>query len=392
MSLANIQATWLDKYFKGDRTIWLIVFILSIFSLLAVYSSTGTLAYKYQSGNTSYYLLKHLVILGFGLVLMYLSHLVKYTYYSRISAIALLITIPLLVVTLLGGTNLNEATRWLTLPGTNITFQTSDFAKLALIMFVARILSRKQTEIKSFKSAFIPVILPVLVVCGLIMPANLSTAVILFVSCCFLMLIGRIGLIHILSVIGVGILCFGIYVAIAYATGNTGRIETWKARIERFSDGSDSDNYQASQAKIAIATGGVLGVFPGNSVQRNYLPHPYSDFIFAIIIEEYGLLGGILIIALYLILFFRVIRFVHHSPMAFGTLLSVGCTFLLVFQAMINMAVTVNLFPVTGQPLPMLSMGGTSIWFTSISIGIILSVSRQVEKEKKEGGHELATA
>ncbi|TAH44250.1 MAG: cell division protein FtsW [Bacteroidetes bacterium] len=392
MSIANIQATWLDKYFKGDRTIWLIVFILSIFSLLAVYSSTGTLAYRYQSGNTTYYLLKHLVILGFGLVLMYLSHLIKYTYYSKISAIALVITIPLLAITLLGGTNLNEATRWLTLPGTNITFQTSDFAKLALIMYVARILSRKQAEIKSFKSAFIPVILPVLFVCGLILPANFSTAGILFAACCFLMFIGRIDIKYILSLVGIGLVSFGLYVAIAYATGNTGRIETWKSRVERFADGNEADNYQASQAKIAIATGGILGVFPGNSVQRNYLPHPYSDFIYAIIIEEYGLIGGVLIIILYLILFFRVIRFIHHSPMAFGTLLSVGCTFLLVFQAMINMAVTVNIFPVTGQPLPMLSMGGTSIWFTSISIGIILSVSRQVEKEKKEGGHELATA
>ncbi len=392
MSIANIQATWLDKYFKGDRTIWLIVFILSIFSLLAVYSSTGTLAYRYQSGNTTYYLLKHLVILGFGLVLMYLSHLVKYTYYSKISAIALVITIPLLAITLLGGTNLNEATRWLTLPGTNITFQTSDFAKLALIMYVARILSRKQAEIKSFKSAFIPVILPVLFVCGLILPANFSTAGILFAACCFLMFIGRIDIKYILSLVGIGLVSFGLYVAIAYATGNTGRIETWKSRVERFAEGNEADNYQASQAKIAIATGGVLGVFPGNSVQRNYLPHPYSDFIYAIIIEEYGLIGGILVIVLYLILFFRVIRFIHHSPMAFGTLLSIGCTFLLVFQAMINMAVTVNIFPVTGQPLPMLSMGGTSIWFTSISIGIILSVSRQVEKEKKEGGHELASA
>ncbi len=387
-----MQATWLDKYFKGDRTIWLIVFILSIFSLLAVYSSTGTLAYRYQSGNTSYYLLKHLIILGFGLVLMYLSHLVKYTYYSKISAVALIFTVPLLIITLMGGTNLNEATRWLTLPGTNITFQTSDFAKLALIMFVARILSKKQAEIKSFRSAFVPVILPVLLVCGLILPANLSTALILFISCCFLMFIGRIDLKYILSLGGIAALCFGLYVAIAYATGNTGRIETWKSRVERFVDGNGADNYQAEQAKIAIATGGILGVFPGNSIQRNYLPHPYSDFIYAIIIEEYGLIGGVLLIVLYLILFFRVIRFIHHSPMAFGTLLSVGCIFLLVFQAMINMAVTVNIFPVTGQPLPMLSMGGTSIWFTSISIGIVLSVSRQVEKEKKEGGHELAAA
>ncbi len=387
-----MQATWLDKYFRGDRTIWLIVFILSLFSLLAVYSSTGTLAYRYQSGNTSYYLIKHLIILAFGLVLMYLSHLVKYIYYSKASAIALFVTVPLLVITLMSGTNLNDASRWLTLPVINITFQTSDFAKLALIMFVARILSRKQAEIKSFKSAFVPVILPVLGICGLILPANLSTAAILFISCLFLMFIGRIELKYIGLLLGAGVLAFGLYLAIAFATGNTGRIETWQNRIEKFISGSGADNYQAEQAKIAIATGGVLGVFPGNSVQRNYLPHPYSDFIYAIIIEEYGLAGGLLVLFLYLLLFLRVIRFLHHSPMAFGTLLAVGCTFLLVFQAMINMAVSVNLFPVTGQPLPLLSMGGTSIWFTSISIGIILSVSRQVEKEKKEGGHELATA
>lgn len=387
-----MQSTWLDKYFKGDRTIWLIVFILSIFSLLAVYSSTGTLAYKYKSGNTEYYLFKHLIILGFGLAMMYVAHLVRYTFYMRISMFAIILTLPLLIFTLLGGTNLNEATRWLTLPGTNITFQTSDFAKVALIMFVARQLSKSQGEIENFKSAFLPIMIPVLIVCGLILPANFSTAAVLFISCCFLMFIGRIKVKFIASLLGIGIASFGLFILLAYATGKTGRIETWKARIERFISGDEQDNYQAEQAKIAIATGGILGKFPGNSQQRNFLPHPYSDFIYAIILEEYGLAGGLLILFLYLLLFLRVIRFLHHSPMAFGTLLAVGCTFILVFQAMINMAVAVNLIPVTGQPLPMLSMGGTSIWFTSISIGIVLSISRQVEKEKTEGGNELATA
>ena len=387
-----MQATWLDKHFKGDRTIWLIVFILSIFSLLAVYSSTGTLAYKYKSGNTEYYLFKHLFILAFGLGLMYLAHLVRYTYYSKISLIALLITIPLLGLTLILGTNLNEASRWLTLPGTNITFQTSDFAKLALIMFIARMLSKKQDDIKSFKGAFLPVIAPVFLVCGLILPANFSTAAVVFLSACYLMFIGRINIKYIFAMIGIGIAGFALFVGISLAVGHTGRIETWKARIERFSGDDNSDNYQTEQAKIAIARGGFIGKFPGNSVQRNFLPHPYSDFIYAIIIEEYGFLGGAFILFLYILLFFRVIKFIHHSPMAFGTLLAVGCTFMLVFQALINMAVAVNLFPVTGQPLPFLSMGGTSIWFTSIALGIVLSVSRQVEKEKKEGGAELAAA
>ncbi len=388
-----MQVTWLDKYFKGDRTIWLIVFILSIFSLLAVYSSTGTLAYKYQSGNTEYYLLKHLFILLLGIGLMYLAHLVRYTYYSKISMIALWITVPLLLLTLMLGTNLNEASRWLTLPGVNITFQTSDFAKLALIMYVARVLSKKQDEITNFKSAFLPVIVPVVIVCGLILPANFSTAAVVFLSACYLMFIGRISMKYILGMVGIGITGFTLFVVIALATGHTGRIDTWKARIDRFVDnGDNTDNYQTEQAKIAIARGGFFGQFPGNSMQRNFLPHPYSDFIYAIIVEEYGFLGGALILFLYLLLFFRVIKFIHHSPMAFGTLLAAGCTFMLVFQALINMAVAVNLFPVTGQPLPMLSMGGTSIWFTSISLGIVLSVSRQIEKEKKEGGHELAAA
>jgi cell division protein FtsW len=387
-----MQATWLDKYFKGDRTIWLIVFILSIFSLLAVYSSTGTLAYKYKSGNTEYYLLKHLIILAFGLALMYGAHLVKYTYYSRISMIALWVTIPLLVLTLLLGTNLNEASRWLTLPGTNITFQTSDFAKLALIMYVARMLSKKQDKIKNFRSAFLPVIAPVFLVCALILPANFSTCAVIFISACYLMFIGRISMKYILSMIGIGVAGFVIFILVSLATGHTGRIDTWKARIERFAGGEATDNYQTEQAKIAIVKGGFFGKFPGNSVQRNFLPHPYSDFIYAIIIEEYGLLGGAFILFLYILLFFRVIRFIHHSPMAFGTLLAAGCTFTLVFQALINMAVAVNLFPVTGQPLPLLSMGGTSIWFTSLSLGIVLSVSRQIQKEKKEGGHELAAA
>ena len=387
-----MQATWLDKHFKGDRTIWLIVFVLSIFSLLAVYSSTGTLAYKYKSGNTEYYLIKHLIILGFGLALMYGAHLIKYTYFSRISLVALWLTIPLLLLTLLLGTNFNEASRWLTLPGTNITFQTSDFAKLALIMYVARMLSKKQGEIDTFKSAFFTVIVPVLLVCALILPANFSTAAMVFLSACYLMFIGRMRIKFIFGMIGIGIACFGLFVLISLATGNNGRILTWKARVENFIAGDDTENYQTEQAKIAIAGGGLVGKFPGNSVQRNFLPHPYSDFIYAIIIEEYGFIGGAFILFLYILLFFRVIRFIHHSPMAFGTLLAAGCAFTLVFQALINMAVAVNLFPVTGQPLPMLSMGGTSIWFTSLSLGVVLSVSRQVEKEKKEGGRELAAA
>ena len=376
-----MNMNWLETYFKGDRIIWLTVMLLSIFSILAVYSSTGTLAYKYQSGNTEYYLFKHAFILLFGFILMYLAHLLKYTAYARVSKIAIILAIPLLFLTLLMGTNLNEASRWLTLPIVNLSFQTSDLAKLALILFVARALSRKQEIIKDFKTAFVPIMMPVLITCGLILPANFSTAAVLFTTCVILMVIGRIRIKYILTLMGIGILALTLFIGVAKLVGYEGRIDTWQKRIETFINDDGSGSYQSQQAKIAIASGQLIGKGPGNSSQRNFLPHPYSDFIYAIIIEEYGLMGGALVVILYLILFFRAIKIAQDSPRAFATFLAIGCAFSLTFQAMINMAVAVNLFPVTGQPLPMLSMGGTSIWFTSIAIGIILSVSRDYEKE-----------
>ena len=372
---------WIDTYVKGDRVIWLVVILLSLFSVLAVYSSTGTLAYRYQAGNTEYYLFKHFIILIAGFLIMYMAHLVRYTYYSRIAQLGLLVAIPLLMFTLLSGTNINEASRWLTLPLVNLSFQTSDFAKLALLLFVARILSKKQENIKDFRSAFVPIILPVIIVCGLILPANLSTSAVLFATCIFLMFIGRVNLKYITILLGTGLLLLSIFVTIMLQMENTGRVGTWKKRIENFATGDDEGNYQTQQAKIAVATGGLFGKGPGNSSQRNFLPHPYSDFIFAIVIEEYGLVGGSTIVLLYILLFYRAIIIVRKNPRAFATLLAIGCSFSLVFQAMINMAVAVNLFPVTGQPLPLVSMGGTSIWFTSIAIGIILSVSRENERE-----------
>lgn len=387
-----MQSTWLESYFKGDRTIWLIVILLSILSTLAVYSSTGTLAYKYQSGNTEYYLFKHFIILLFGFGLMYFGHLIKYTFYARISKIGILIAVPLLLFTLMMGSNINEASRWLTLPIINLSFQTSDFAKVALILYIARVLSRKQDNIKDFKGAFIPVMLPVVIVCGLILPANFSTAAVLFTTCLVIMFIGRINLKYIGSLIGIAVLAFGLFILAAYLTGYEGRIKTWQARIENFSKGDAEGNYQVQQAKIAVATGGILGKGPGNSSQRNFLPHPYSDFIFAIIIEEYGLAGGTAVLLLYLLLFYRAIQIVRRTERAFAALITIGCAFSLVFQAMINMAVAVNLFPVTGQPLPMLSMGGTSIWFTSLALGIILSVSSEIEKPETENIKGLAAA
>lgn len=385
------------RYFKGDRAIWIIVLSLSLLSLAAVYSSIVTLAYKHHEGDTEYYLFKHLRLIVLGFVLMYVTHRVKYTYFSRISQIMLILSVPLLLYTLLRGANLNEASRWISIPGIGLTFQTSDFAKLSLIMYMARVLTQKQNEITEFKTVVINIMIPVAVICGLILPANFSTAALLFTTCLILMFIGRVKLKYIGGVLGIGVLGFVLLLGVATIAPNAlPRAATWKQRIVNYISGDeevDADkNYQANQAKIAIATGGIVGKGAGNSTQRNFLPHPYSDFIYAIVVEEYGLLGGIVIVLLYLMLLFRGVRVSTKSEKTFGTLLAFGLSFSLIFQGMINMAVAVNLFPVTGQPLPFLSMGGTSLLFSSIAIGIILSVSKESGESAESEGGEVAAA
>jgi len=379
----------IDKYIRGDRVIWAVSLLLAIVSVLVVYSSIVTLAYKYQGGNTEYYLVKHSIILMVGFAIMYMAHKVNYRYYSRMSQIFLFIAIPLLLFTLITGTSINNASRWLVIPVINQSFQTSDLAKLALIMFLARMLSKKQDNIKDFKSAFLPIMIPVIIICALIFPANFSTAAMLFATSLVIMFIGRVNFGYIISLVFIGLLGIGIFVAVVLNTDSyTGRLATWKNRIEHFVDGDPTGNYQVEQSKIAIATGGLLGKGPGGSTQRNFLPQPYSDFIFATVVEEYGLVGGSIILLLYLILLYRGVLISRKSPRTFGALLAIGLSFSLVFQAMINMAVAVNLFPVTGQPLPLVSMGGTSIWFTCLAIGIILSVSAHVEKQEEVEGEQ----
>lgn len=367
---------------RGDKVIWAIVIVLSLVSVLAVYSSTGSLAYRMQKGNTEYYLFKQLSVLVLGVLIIYIAHRVNYTVYSRIAVILFLISIPLLLYTLLFGSTINEASRWIRLPVINLTFQTSDMAKLALFMYISRQLSRKQKIIKDFKKGFLPIMAPVCIICLLIMPANMSTALMLGASCMLLCFIGRVNIKHLAALVGVGILGTALIISVVLLTGvGGGRVATWKSRIEHFRDHDNKEDqpYQVQQAKIAIAGGGILGRGPGNSEQRNFLPHPYSDFIFAIIIEEYGLLGAALLVGFYMIFLFRSIRIFKRCPYAFGAFLSIGLSFTLVIQALANMAVAVNLMPVTGITLPLVSMGGTSIWFTSLAIGIILSVSRTVE-------------
>ncbi|MEI6346342.1 MAG: putative peptidoglycan glycosyltransferase FtsW [Bacteroidota bacterium] len=366
---------------KGDKVIWIIVLFLSVASILLVYSATGALAYKKQGGNTEYYLLRHFVILIAGLGLMFVTHLLKYTMYARLSRLLIVISIPLLFYTLFSGSQLNDASRWIVIPLLNITFQTSDLAKLALVIFLARILAVKQDEIKDFRKGFVPVVLVIALVVMLILPANLSTAMLLTLTCLIMMFIGRVSMKHILMLSGVAVVVFAIFLVILMNSSDQGRLGTWKKRIENFKDPDSDANYQANQAKIAIASGYPVGKGPGNSNQRNFLPHPYSDFIYAIIIEEYGLIGGFLVLIAYLILLYRAMRIATNSPGTFGAFLALGLSLMLVFQALINMSVAVNLLPVTGQPLPLVSMGGTSIWFTCISFGIILSVSKEVDKE-----------
>ena len=363
---------------RGDRSIWAIMAVLAIFSILVVYSSTGTLAYREMAGNTETLLIKHFMIVVGGLFLAYLAHLVHYLRYSKAAPFLLLLSVPLLVYTIAFGADINDARRWITVPFVGITFQTSDFAKLALILYVARAISSKQDYIKDFNSAFLPIIVPVLIICGLIAPADLSSAILLFFTCVCMMFVGRVALQYIVLLLLLGIVVFAMLVLLGEFFPEIIRSETWVSRVRDFVDKPDG-GYQVQQAKIAMANGEWFGLGPGNSIQRNYLPSPYSDFIYAIVVEEYGIFIGILIILLYVLLFFRATRLVTKSPKAFGAMLAIGLSISLVLQAFINIAVSVHLVPVTGVTLPMISMGGTSILFTCISFGMILSVSKYIE-------------
>ncbi len=384
---------------KGDKVIWALVVLLTLVSLLAVYSATGSLAYKNYRGNTEIYLFKQIGFILVGIMAIYFAHLINYTFYSRVAKIVFMLSLPLLFYTLFFGVKMNEGSRWIRLPLINMTMQTSDLARLALFMYLARQISRKQEVIKDFKKGFLPIIAPVIITCLLIAPANLSTALLLGASCLMLMFIGRVSTKHILLVIGVAMIPILLLISAAvirHEKGNseeivvkksgslTGRVDTWISRVENFmyrgKDAVDNDAYQVNQAKIAIAKGGMFGVGPGNSSTRDYLPQAYNDFIYAIIIEEYGLFGGAFIMFIYLVFLYRCIRIYKRCPYAFGAFLALGLSFTLAIQAVANMAVTVNLFPVTGVTLPLVSMGGTSFIFTCIAIGIILSVARNVEQ------------
>ena len=371
----TIRLGWLQRNLKGDPILWAIVILFSLISVAVVYSATGTLAYRQElhgrGGSVEYIALKHTSLILAGLGLMWLAHRIDYRHYSRLSLYALLLSVPLLLYTyFFGGTTLNDASRWLTIPVINQTFQPSDLAKLALITHLASMLSRRQQHINDFWNTLFPVMLWIGVICGLIILSNASTAVLLFLTCLLLMFIGRVPMKHMVLMVAIGITLGGA----GLWAGQ--RLGTVISRVSNFTDSKKKPQFQLEHSFIAIATGGVSGKGPGKSTERNIMPHPYSDFIYAIIIEEYGMIGGLFVLFLYLAFLYRGLKTVMNSHGAFGGLLSAGLSFSLILQAMVNMGVAVGLGPVTGLPLPLLSMGGTSLIFTGLSIGIILAVSR----------------
>ena len=369
---------------RGDRVIWMIVAILSLFSVLAVYSSTGTLAFKEKGGNTEFYLIKQLLLLGFGLGLTYACYLIHYMRYSKWAPYLLLVVIPLLMLTLAFGPSINDARRWLVIPGIGMSFQTSDLAKIAIILYVARAISAKQDVIKDFNSAFVPIIVPIIIVCALIAPADLSTSLVIFTTCFLMMFIGRVDVKYLLLLIFCAVVVFAGLIVVGKAFPHTIRVDTWTLRIKDFIENTEHNRMQTDQAKIAISNGGWFGVGPGNSTQRNFLPICYTDYIYSIIIEEYGLIGGGAITFLFVLLFLRTVRLVTISSKSFGAMMAIGLAIILTMQALANMAVSVHLVPVAGLPMPLVSMGGTSLLFSCISFGIILSVSKFIEQTKHE--------
>ena len=365
---------------RGDKTIWAIIAALAIFSFLPVYSASTNLVYVAGKGSTLGYLMKHAILLLLGFAIVYTTHRIPYRYFSGLSVLMLPVVVLLLVYTLTQGTVINgaNASRWISIPFIGIGFQTSTLAAVVLMIYVARYLARNKEKEITFKESLLYMWMPVGFVLALILPANFSTTAITFAMVMLLAYLGGYPIKFLASILGVGVLCFALFILTAKAFPDSmknSRIGTWSSRIENFVSGESEDNYQAEKAKIAIASGEIYGKGPGKSVQKNFLPQSSSDFIYAIIGEEFGLIGAIIIILFFLGLLFRIVIIATKSVTIFGTLLCLGVGLPIIFQAMINMSVAVGLFPVTGQPLPLISTGGTSIWMTCFAIGIVLSVS-----------------
>lgn len=378
----------IKRFFRGDRYLWGLIALFMLISLLSVYSSSVSVAYASHHGNTFYFLRTQFIMLMLGLLIIVVTHWIPYIKYMQFAAIGLGVAVILLGITLVAGVSINEATRWLEIPVIGLKLQTSDIAKVALVLYLARGLTIYQHELKNFRTVTIRLVVPVAIVCMLIMPENLSTAVMIFMISMIILFIGRVPIKFLMAYAGLGlaaVLLFASLLVIIKKDDN--RVQVWKNRIETYFSGESSPDadYQSNQAKIAISTGKLFGKLPGGSTQRNMLPQSNSDFIFAIIVEEYGLFGAIIVILSYLALMFRGIQIARKCDYAFPALMVLGLTVMIVFQAFLNMLVAVGLFPVTGQTLPMISWGRTSVIVISFSLGAILSVSRVMNaRERRE--------
>lgn len=363
----------------------MITIFLGLLSLVSVYSFTNILTLQHKNVSTEDYLFKHVFMLVTGMILMYYAHNLKFTYYSKLSKIGIWVAGILLLLTIFLGVSINSAGRWIVIPFINLNFQTSDFAKIALIIYVSRMLAINQPFIHDFKKGVLPILIPVILVCGLILPENFSTAAMMFMLCFIMMFFGRVSVKHLALIVATAIALFLFLVLLSKVFPDLlPRLDTWINRFFNWSDSNPAEAWQINNATGAIYNGSFLGVGPGNGTLKTILPQAYADFIFASFIEEFGLIGGSLLVLMYLILFYRTIRIASKSEKVFGTFMVVGLGLHLLVQAFVNMAVCTKLVPVTGQNMPLLSMGGTSTWFTCLSIGIILSVSRAVPDEVEE--------
>ena len=374
---------------KGDRIIWAIAALLAIFSFLPVYSAASNLAYIGSGSNTFSYFIKHFVHLFLGFSIIYGVHKIPYRYFKGLSMVMIPVVLILLIITMLQGATIGgaNASRWIRVPIVGFTFQPSTLAALVLMVYVARYLSKIKDETISFRESVLPLWLPVFIVLALILPANFSTAALIFLMVILLTYVGGYPLKYLSIIIGSGVVVLALFVLTAKAFPDLmpNRVDTWSSRISSFIDSEvTQEDYQIEKAKIAIATGGLQGLGPGKSIQKNFLPQSSSDFIFAIIIEEYGLIGGIFLLILYLWLLFRIVIVAQKSDSVFGKLLAIGVGIPVIFQALVNMGVAVQLFPVTGQTLPLISSGGTSIWVTCLAMGIVLSVSVKRDEDKNK--------
>ncbi len=409
----------ISKILKGDKVIWIVTLILGIISLIVVYSATSVLAVSKYEGNTGRLMMKHFGMLLFGFLMMIGASRVNYKRYAKLALLLMIPCLALLLYTLVFGRNINDASRSINLGG--FSFQPSEMAKIILVTYLARQIIMMEGSVYLFKDFLVKLALPILLTAALIFSENLSTAVILIAVCMVLLFIGRVKFLHIMALVGLCVVGMGAYLgydaiktniqnnhgmkaqqeavargeeAVTYKVKQN-RIQTWSNRLKSMGedkekiDPFDDKHLQRTYADIAVASSSVFGKGPGKSEQRNFLPHPYSDFIYAIIIEEYGLIGAVIVLLLYVILFTRVLRIVIKRPLTFGALMAFGLGFLIILQAMINMGVSIGLLPVTGQPLPFVSMGGTSLMATGLILGMILSVTRSMEDEEMNKEQEI---